>query len=306
MSEIKGLGYVTVSTTDLDRWRHLALEVLDLGEGSGPNPDALYLRMDERAARLIIVPGDEDKVQIVGWEVRDQYALARVREAVVADGREVHDLELAEIDERRIEGGFRFTDPSGHPVEIYFGPVLNHDPLSNKYGTRFKTGQLGLGHVVMPVTDPNEHDRFYQEVLGFLPRGAFRITPPGTPPMYVRFASTNRRHHTLATMPAPAYGPGLVHIMMEVETLDEVGRALDRASRDEFTISSTLGRHTNDQMVSFYVRAPGGWDIEYGWEGIEVDEGFYTSEQITADSYWGHDWSGSEPLGVMGQQAPQQ
>ncbi len=27
-----------------------------------------------------------------------------------------------------------------------------------------------------------------------------------------------------------------------------------------------------------------------------VDETFYTAEEITADSYWGHDWSASEPL----------
>ena len=36
----------------------------------------------------------------------------------------------------------------------------------------------------------------------------------------------------------------------------------------DFSISSTLGRHTNDKMVSFYVRAPGGWDLEYGTEGM--------------------------------------
>jgi 3,4-dihydroxy-9,10-secoandrosta-1,3,5(10)-triene-9,17-dione 4,5-dioxygenase len=52
-------------------------------------------------------------------------------------------------------------------------------------------------------------------------------------------------------------------------------------------------------MVSFYVRAPGGWDIEFGTEGMKVDETYYTSEEITADSYWGHDWSGAEPLAAM-------
>ncbi len=87
--------------------------------------------------------------------------------------------------------------------------------------------------------------------------------------------------------------------MVEVDTLDAVGQALDRVMKDGFSVSSTLGRHTNDKMVSFYVRAPGGWDIEFGTEGSLVDEAFYTSEEITADSYWGHDWSGSEPLAAM-------
>ena len=80
--------------------------------------------------------------------------------------------------------------------------------------------------------------------------------------------------------------------MMEVDSLDAVGRALDEVHRRGFSLSSTLGRHTNDKMVSFYVRAPGGWDLEYGYDGMLVDEAYYTAEEITADSYWGHDWSG--------------
>ena len=49
-------------------------------------------------------------------------------------------------------------------------------------------------------------------------------------------------------------------------------------------------------MVSFYVRAPGDWDIEFGTEGMRVDETYYTAEEITADSYWGHEWV-SRPSG---------
>ena len=50
--------------------------------------------------------------------------------------------------------------------------------------------------------------------------------------------------------------PGLIHLMVEVDSLDAVGQALDRVNKDGFQLSSTLGRHTNDKMVSFYVRAP--------------------------------------------------
>jgi 3,4-dihydroxy-9,10-secoandrosta-1,3,5(10)-triene-9,17-dione 4,5-dioxygenase len=43
-------------------------------------------------------------------------------------------------------------------------------------------------------------------------------------------------------------------------------------------------------MVSFYVRTPGGWDLEVGCDGMVVDDTSYTAEEITADSYWGHRW----------------
>jgi hypothetical protein len=32
---------------------------------------------------------------------------------------------------------------------------------------------------------------------------------------------------------------------------------------------------------------------------MKVDEAHYTAEEITSDSYWGHDWSGSEALAAM-------
>ena len=92
--------------------------------------------------------------------------------------------------------------------------------------------------------------------------------------------------------------PGLVHIMVEVDTLDAVGQALDRVNEEGFQLSSTLGRHTNDKMVSFYVRAPGDWDIEFGTDGMRVDEKYYTAEEITADSYWGHQWVGEPPAAM--------
>jgi 2,3-dihydroxybiphenyl 1,2-dioxygenase len=301
MTEIKGLGYLKVSTNDIDRWRTFAFDVLGFAEGSGPDESALYLRMDERAARIIVVPGETDEVVEIGWEVRDGKALAAVTEKLEAAGVGVKPLSLEEAEARRVEAAIAFTDPTGANVEIFHGPVLDHSPVITPYGAKFVTGAQGLGHVVLPTMDPNGAFEFYTDVLGFLPRGAMKIpAPPEFGPLRIRFMGVNQRHHSLAICPAPHGGaPGLIHVMVEVDTLDAVGAALDRVAKDGFSLSSTLGRHTNDKMVSFYVRAPGGWDIEFGTEGMLVDETYYTSEEITADSYWGHDWSGSEPLAAM-------
>ncbi|NLE82338.1 MAG: 2,3-dihydroxybiphenyl 1,2-dioxygenase, partial [Rhodococcus sp.] len=206
-----------------------------------------------------------------------------------------------EADARRVEEVITFQDPSGAVLEVFHGAVLDHSPVVTPFGARFVTGTQGLGHVVLPVTDPDASFEFYTKTLGFLPRGAFRLpTPPEVGPMRIRFLGINERHHSLALCPAAHGGaPGLIHVMVEVDSLDAVGQALDRVVKDGFSVSSTLGRHTNDKMVSFYTRAPGGWDIEFGTEGMKVDEAHYSSEEITADSYWGHDWSGSEPLAAM-------
>nr|MBM4730289.1 biphenyl-2,3-diol 1,2-dioxygenase [Prescottella equi] len=294
MTDIRGLGYLRIQTQDIARWRELVVDGLGMATGSGPDPDGLYLRLDERRARLIVLPGDTDKAQAVGWEVRDHFALQRVREAVEKAGIAVEELSLEEADYRDAEKVIAFDDPAGTRVEVFFGPVLDHSPVVTPHGGRWVTGEQGLGHVVLPTAKFAESYAFYTEVLGFLPRGAIRLQDGVS---RVRFLGVNQRHHSLALCPAPpTEEPGLVHLMTEVDTLDAVGQALDRVSKLGFTISSTLGRHTNDKMISFYVRAPGGWDLEFGTEGMLVDETFYTAEEITADSYWGHDWSASEPL----------
>jgi hypothetical protein len=81
MGLIKSLGYVTVAASDIERWRHFAFNVLGFATGAGPDESALYLRMDERAARIIVVPGDVDKIMTVGWEVRDHADLEQVKAA---------------------------------------------------------------------------------------------------------------------------------------------------------------------------------------------------------------------------------
>ena len=292
MTEIKGLGYVRVLATDMDRWRELGFEVLGFAPGVGDEEDALHFRVDERPSRITVVHGEVDRVTAVGWEVRDAFALRRLAAQLDTVGYEYETMPFDLCESRKIEGGLSLRDPGGTPLEIFYGPVLEHSPVVTKYGQKFITGAQGLGHVVMPTANFDESYRFYTEVLAFLPRGAFRMpAPPEVGPQRIRFLGVNQRHHSLAIMPTlEGRDPGLIHVMVEVDELDAVGRAFDQVQTRDFPVSSTLGRHTNDKMISFYVGVPGGWDIEYGTAGELVDESYYTAEEITADSYWGHEW----------------
>jgi 2,3-dihydroxybiphenyl 1,2-dioxygenase len=274
--------------------------VLGFAEGNGPDESALYLRMDERAGRIIVVPADSDRIVTIGWEVRDRAALERVKAALNVAGVPFKQLTQDDVDARRIEEGIAFDDPAGSPLEVFHGAVLDHSPVVTTFGAKFVTGNQGLGHVVLPALDVDGLFEFYTEVLGFVSRGAFRVpTPPEFGPVRVRFLGTNERHHSLAICPAMTVrDPGLIHLMVEVDCLDTVGQALDRVNKAGFQLSSTLGRHTNDKMVSFYVRAPGDWDIEFGTDGLRVDENQYTAEEITADSYWGHAWVSDLPAAM--------
>jgi 3,4-dihydroxy-9,10-secoandrosta-1,3,5(10)-triene-9,17-dione 4,5-dioxygenase len=108
----------------------------------------------------------------------------------------------------------------------------------------------------------------------------------------MRFLGANARHHSLALAPFPA-DPGIVHLMMETGSIDDVGRALDRANRRHAPVSASLGRHANDHMVSFYVKTPSGFDIEYGTGGRLVDDATWIARETTAISLWGHSFAPS-------------
>jgi 3,4-dihydroxy-9,10-secoandrosta-1,3,5(10)-triene-9,17-dione 4,5-dioxygenase len=196
-----------------------------------------------------------------------------------------------EVAARRVGSMLRLEDPDGHPVEVFCGAALEHRPSVSPYGIRFVAGDLGLGHVVLPGSDAALD--FYSEILGFRLRDSMRMPAeflggqPGDPPVWFRFLGCNRRHHSLALAPVPAPS-GIVHLMIETASLDDVGLALDRCARRGVTVSGSLGRHANDLMVSFYVRTPGGFDVEYGTGGRLVDDGTWISRETTAVSLWGH------------------
>jgi 2,3-dihydroxybiphenyl 1,2-dioxygenase len=292
---LHGLGYLTISTGQLDRWRELAVDVLGMVVGDGPDPDALYLRVDDRPARLVLVPRAEERLLSVGWEVRDAERLEQVVRRLEDAGAPVKAGSQQEADDRRVQELVHTQDPAGTPLELFHGPALVHAPLVTPFGARFVTGDQGMGHVVLPTRDPQASYDFYTQVLGFRSRGSMGVpagmVPGGDPEgrYYVRFLSTNPRHHTLAL--GPWWQPnGIIHFMLEVAELDDVGRALDRLHRHKVHLSSSLGRHTNDHMVSFYAATPSGCDVELGCFGRRVDEEGYTAEQITADSFWGHRW----------------
>ena len=302
---ISSLGYLRISSADPAAWREFGVKVLGLTEGRGPEEGAVYLRMDDFPARLVIVPGAEERLLASGWEVADAPALAAVGRALADAGVAVKAGTPDELAARRVGSMLRLEDPAGHALEVFCGAALEHRPSVSPYGNRFVTGAMGMGHVVLPVPPGSSAALdFYTEVLGFRLRDSMRMPAElvkgggevgggavGDPPVWFRFLGCNPRHHSLALAPVPAPA-GIVHLMIETASLDDVGQALDRCARRGAPVSATLGRHANDLMVSFYVRTPGGFDVEYGTDGRLVDDATWISRETTAVSLWGHTFAG--------------
>jgi 3,4-dihydroxy-9,10-secoandrosta-1,3,5(10)-triene-9,17-dione 4,5-dioxygenase len=291
---ISSLGYLRIESADAAAWREFGVRVLGMVEGRGPEAEALYLRMDDFPARLVIVPGSAERLLASGWEVRDPVALAAVARALSDAGVPFKQGTADELATRRVSDMLSLDDPAGNKLEIFCNAALEHRPAVSGFGNRFVTGTMGMGHVVLPVPpDSTAAYDFYTEVLGFRLRDSMRMPaeffgrPAGSPPVWFRFLGCNARHHSLALVPMPSE-QGIVHLMTEVAALDDVGRCMERCAKRGAPVSATLGRHANDLMVSFYVKTPGGFDIEYGYDGLMVEDATWVARETTAISLWGH------------------
>jgi len=278
---VHSLGYVRIASPAPQRWHTLLTEVVGLMPVEGPTPGAQHYRFDDHPARLVIVPGEVAGLEAIGLQVQSRPSLEALAARLEGAGIAVAGATRDEARTRSVLALLRFTDSAGTPIELYCGPVLDHVPCVTPHVSGFVTGEQGMGHVVFTTPDLDASVAFYRDALGFEERNQMLMPGGG-----MAFLSPNGRHHTIALMQAP--GPAaLMHVMVQMSSLDDVGRALDRVARHGFDLMFTLGRHTNDHMVSFYVYTPDGSAIEVGWGGIEMPMPSSLSV-ITRPSIWGH------------------
>lgn len=292
MLDIQRLAYTVVQTTDAAKWKVYAEQVLGMATSAAPD-GGLWLKMDRRDFRVSVEVGAEDRYLASGFEVADADAFGRVIERVRKAGVTVSDGDEARCAARRVDRLASFRDPAGNLIELSYGYTGGQQTFVSPIGhSGFKTGVYGLGHTVLPALPFDATLAFYREVLGFGLSDVFNFKPaPDAPVMRIYFLhAACGRHHSvaLAEMPSPA---GSVHMMVEVNSMTEVGLAQDRATAQAVKFMATLGEHENDRMTSFYVMTPGNFALEYGFGGIEVDPKAWIPTQTQRVSIWGHDFS---------------
>lgn len=287
MSTTAQLGYLGLEVSDLGAWRGFATDLLGLAVGEPRSDGALPLRMDERAFRIVLSEGARDDVACLGWEVADGAALEAMKKRLASAGVPFQSGSAAEIAARGVREMIVLEDPNGLRTEISHGPALAAQPFrSSRIGAGFKTGAMGMGHVLLDVRDCAATERFYRDVLGFRLSDYIDTEFMGMP-LHAVFLHVNARHHSLAL--ASLGGPKrLHHMMLEVNALDDVGATFYRAQDLGVPIALTLGRHPNDRMISFYGVTPAGFLFELGADGREVDDRDWQVRTYDAVSEWGH------------------
>ena len=285
MISVKQLGYVGINTPELDAIQHIMGPVCGT-EVKRADANTLYCRIDDRDHRIAYYKADRPSLAYMGLEVETMDALEAASKELGAKDIRVTWASAEELRERAVMGMFHLNGPDGERIEIFFGPVLNRLPFApGRPISGFYTGDLGLGHTVLHCTDHQRSARFYTDVLGFRLSDYIYWSE-----VEATFLHCNPRHHTLALMNT-CFGssPGqLNHIMLQLQSMDDVGRAYDMVQQMGIPMVMTLGKHTNDNMTSFYIKTPAGFAIEYGYGGLEIDDANWKVQFYDAPQIWGH------------------
>lgn len=284
------LGYVGLNATDVEGWQDLLWRTFGVGtvaEKSGAD-EAVLAELDEFKYRLALYRSDEDTPRHIGWIVDSTAELDRLTARLVDAGYPVTE---AGPDEAQLRGATAlrwFTDPVGYRVELALGEAKTGTKPTRP--TDATPGVVGLGHFVLASHKLDELRNLYERVL------EFKLTDYRAPGLF--FFRCNSTHHSIALAAADA--PSIHHLEIEHGSLDDVGRAHDRAQRNGVPISISLGRHMNDRAISFYVENPSGFHLEIGCGGIDVGDGWIPHDFGYSD-VWGHHHANANPFASPGQ-----
>jgi extradiol dioxygenase len=276
---VHALGYLGFETGHRAEWESFAPKILGATLGE-PLPDgSAALRLDDWSFRIALVDSDQERLAFIGWEVGSAEDLASLQRRLASTPWALARATDDELSARQVAGMAWCLDPSGNRLEFFHGQRTSDRPWApGRSMSGFLTGELGLGHLVVAVPGIDEALAFYADLLGF------RLSDRLGEALY--FLGCNQRHHSIGLANIGGQ-PRTLHVMLEVLDLDDVGRAFDLCV-DEGIRSSMIGLHSNDRMTSFYITTPSGFEIEYGWHGLLVDDATWTTGVIDRPSVWGH------------------
>jgi 2,3-dihydroxybiphenyl 1,2-dioxygenase len=278
---IRGLGYAGFGSDRLDDWRQFGTSILGFQAVERGN-SLLAFRMDDRKQRVVIDRAIGEGAHFFGWEVADAGALDALAARLEGAGISVTAEPSSLADARRVQALISFHDPAGNRLEAFHGAEIDATPFCpGRSISGFRTGPLGLGHVVLTVKNIEPVMAFYVELLGF------GLSDYIERPFRAYFFHVNPRHHSLALFESGK--SGVHHLMVELFSLDDVGQSYDVALTED-RVNVTLGRHLNDLMTSFYAKTPSSFMVECGWGGREIDPATWQPVEVKhGPSLWGHE-----------------
>jgi 2,3-dihydroxybiphenyl 1,2-dioxygenase len=283
------LGYMFVESPHLSDWKRLAADGIGMAVAA-ESPDLIALRTDAHARRLIVSKKSREDVTL-GWEVDGPAALQIILQRLSARRISIEEIAGDEAATRGVKRLWRFIGPKRQCFELFTEPVTEtNEPKVRTTG--FVTGERGLGHVAITSRKPQAMVAFWREIFDAKVSDYIEDRISGVN-LRITFLRVNSRHHSIAIagtkgLAMDPFTTKIQHVEMQVETLDDVSTAFTRCRELGFKIAMSVGQHTNDRDVSFYVVTPSGFYFELGWSSSEAESENWPVVVHDGISVWGH------------------
>ena len=196
--------------------------------------------------------------------------------------RSVAQIEAAGLGQGWIDGdlghgpAYRFTDPDGHPMEVYFEtekydppdhlrPSLKNQP-QRYVGRGAAVKRLDHVNVLAKEVEPNR--RFAQDVLGYRLYERIQLNDGSEAGAWLSL--TIAAHELIYVADALGLNGRLHHLALWVDTREEVLRAADLFLDHDIYIEAAPSKHAIAQGFFLYGIEPGGNRIEVTTGGYFV------------------------------------
>ena len=284
MAKVNRLSYMLFEVAHLDKWRKFLTTLYGLELRPVPESPEHEALVDDAGSRLLFREGPADDLVAVGWLADD---LDGMHERLAACGAQVSWMDPEYVARRGAGRVLRTEDPKGLAVDILDRTASSSAFEPAGHGHRYVTGDLGIGHLTFGSRDLVEFERFLTDGLGLKVTDYNKVDLAAGLSVRVGFYRANRRHHTVAcgTIETPNR---LQHFFLEVPDRATVDAAFDRVTRAGIPVAHRIGQHPNDELYTFYVVSPSGFQAELGAGGLLMDDdrpvGYWEGM-----SNWGHE-----------------
>lgn len=274
LRDIAHLGHVELLTPKPDEslWYFRDLLGMELVHRES---QSVYLRGwgDYAATTLKLTEAPQPGVGHVAWRAISPQALERRAAAIAAGG-----LGLGWSNGDFGHGRcYRFRDPDGHLMEVYYDEQKYVPPDHLKSALRNQpqkfTGR-GVGvrrsdHLALLARDVAANRDFVQRMLGCQLREQVRFD--GGQREIGSWLSTTAMHHEIAyVLDRKQAGGRLHHFSLWVDNRDDVLRAADLLTENGIFIEAGPSKHNNSQAFYLYSYEPGGNRIEVYTAGFFI------------------------------------
>ncbi len=265
MAQILDIADVGVGVPDRKRFEQFSEEMLGFPTFRSQDQAVTYVRWDDFHHRLALFDTPQHELRYVAFDVGDEAQMEQWSKTLGSKGVAVRRGTPAECAQRQVAGFIEFRDPDGHRIALGYGFALGKEPV------RFhrELSVLRTGHALVTSEDTKRAYDFYTGILGFRLSDWVYVTDE----VRICFLRVNPRHHTFGALPCqPGSKPRLQHIMVEVESLDDVMRSYHHIRGKGGPIGMGPGKHANCHTIHVYVPTPGGFAIEFGWGHRRLDD----------------------------------